>query len=150
MSNWLAVADIDHFKQVNDTYGHIIGDEVLLLVAQLMRQSFRLGDQLFRFGGEEFVTVLQPVTQDDAQMVLDRFRHNLKNYEFPIVGRVTISIGFTQIHPIDTPTELVGRADQALYFAKQNGRDRVVSYEFLRATGELADQQVDKPKVELF
>lgn len=151
VSNWLAMADIDHFKAVNDTHGHIIGDEVLLLVAQAMRRAFRFDDQLFRFGGEEFITVLQPTGQAEALAVLDRFRNSIETFDFPIVGHVTISIGFTRIDVMDTPTELVGRADQALYFAKRNGRNRVESYEDLHAAGLIADtQQADKPIAELF
>ena len=150
VANWLAVSDIDHFKRINDSHGHIIGDEVLLLVAQCMRQSFRFDDQLFRFGGEEFVTVLQPTTHADALAVLERFRQNIANTEFPLVGHITISIGFTRISPLDTPTELVGRADQALYYAKQHGRNRVANYETLHASGLIADVLTDKPKAELF
>ena len=115
-----------------------------------MRQSFRFDDQLFRFGGEEFVTVLQPASQADAFTVLDRFRSNIENHDFPIVGRLTISIGFTRIDALDSPTELVGRADQALYFAKQAGRNRVESYEDLYAAGLIPDSHNAKPKAELF
>ncbi len=150
VSNWLAIADIDHFKAVNDTHGHIIGDEVLLLLAQSMRSAFRFDDQLFRFGGEEFITVLQPTGQAEAMAVLDRFRQSIETYDFPIVGHVTISIGFTRIDLMDTPTELVGRADQALYFAKRNGRNRVESYEDLYVAGLIADTHVSKPTAELF
>jgi diguanylate cyclase (GGDEF)-like protein len=150
VSNWLAVADIDHFKRINDTHGHIIGDEVLLLVAQFMRQSFRFDDQLFRFGGEEFVTVLQPAGQGDAFTVLERFRTKIETHDFPIVGQLTISIGFTRIDGLDSPTELVGRADQALYFAKQSGRNRVESYEDLLAAGLIVDNLPHKTDIELF
>lgn len=150
VSNWLAIADIDHFKAVNDTHGHIIGDEVLLLVAQLMRSSFRFDDQLFRFGGEEFITVLQPARQDDALAVLERFRSSIENHVLPIVGRIGISIGFTRIDPMDTPTELVGRADQALYLAKGRGRNRVESYEDLLADGTIVNTVASKPGAELF
>jgi diguanylate cyclase (GGDEF)-like protein len=150
VSNWLAVADIDHFKRINDTHGHIIGDEVLLLVAQFMRQSFRFDDQLFRFGGEEFVTVLQPAGQGDAFTVLERFRTKIETHDFPIVGQLTISIGFTRIDALDSPTELVGRADQALYFAKQSGRNRVESYEDLLAAGLIVDNLPHKTDIELF
>ena len=148
--HWLAVADIDHFKSVNDTHGHIIGDEVLILFSRLMRHSFRFNDQLFRFGGEEFVMVLQPTSQRDAQAVLNRFRQEMAGHVFPIVGKVTVSIGFTSIRPNDTPTELVGRADQALYFAKTNGRNRVECYDDLLRDGLIHQVAVEKPKAELF
>jgi len=148
--NWLAVADIDHFKRVNDTFGHIIGDEVLLLVAQLMRKSFRFDDQLFRFGGEEFVTVLQPATEPDACAVLERFRSAIEQHVFPLVGQVTISIGFTHIDIMDTPTEVLGRADQALYYAKEHGRNRVENYELLEAAGRISGPKAANSGVELF
>lgn len=148
--NWLAVADIDHFKQVNDRHGHIIGDEVLILVARLMRASFRFGDQLFRFGGEEFVMVLQPTTEADAMAVLDRFREAVVGHVFPIVGRVTISVGFTRVNALDVPTELIGRADRALYVAKARGRNRVESYERLNESGVLSDAARPSGAIELF
>ena len=148
--NWLAMADIDHFKRINDAHGHIIGDEVLLLIAQAMRRSFRFNDQLFRFGGEEFVIVLQQTDRDDARHVLERFRRHIEESLFPIVGRVTISIGFTRVDDLDTPTELVGRADQALYFAKRNGRNRVECYEDLVASGEYVVAPQKPPAIELF
>ena len=69
--HWLAVCDIDHFKQVNDNFGHLIGDEVLIMLAQVMRQSFRFDDQLFRFGGEEFIALLKPATEADALATLE-------------------------------------------------------------------------------
>lgn len=150
VSNWLAMADIDHFKRINDEHGHIIGDEVLLLIAQAMRRSFRFNDQLFRFGGEEFVSVLQLTDRDDARHVLERFRKHIEDSVFPIVGRVTISIGFTRVDDLDTPTELVGRADQALYFAKRNGRNRVECYEDLVASGQYVVAHPARPAIELF
>lgn len=148
--SWLAVADIDHFKQINDTHGHIIGDEVLILVARLLRHAFRFGDQLFRFGGEEFVIVLQPTTQDDALAVVERFRAAVEQQEFPLIGNLTISIGVTHIDAMDTPTELVGRADQALYIAKSEGRNRVMSYEQLHDAGWFCELGVEKPQAEIF
>ena len=105
-SNWLAIIDIDHFKGVNDTHGHLIGDEVLLLMAQRMQESFRLDDQLFRYGGEEFVAVLQPTGLLEARAVLDRFRRAVEVFEFPIVGKITVSVGFTMISFFDNPPDL--------------------------------------------
>ncbi|MFA9275610.1 MAG: GGDEF domain-containing protein [Candidatus Aquirickettsiella gammari] len=135
--HWLAVLDIDHFKRVNDTFGHLYGDEVLILVANLMRSSFRPSDKLFRFGGEEFVILLRSTTKDDAQMIFERFRENVARYPFPQVGTVTISIGFAHIDPFEPAVGIIGRADQALYFAKSNGRNRVCHYEDLIKTGDL-------------
>jgi diguanylate cyclase (GGDEF)-like protein len=135
--HWLAVLDIDHFKRVNDQFGHLYGDEVLILVANLMRSSFRPTDKLFRFGGEEFVILLRSTSMEDAEMIFERFRDNVARYPFPQVGTVTISIGFAHIDPFEPAVGIIGRADQALYFAKSNGRNRVCHYEDLVQSGEL-------------
>jgi diguanylate cyclase (GGDEF)-like protein len=99
---WLGVIDIDHFKRVNDGYGHLIGDEVLVLVARIMRQSFRHYDRLYRFGGEEFVVLLRGGTEADAARAFDRFRENVALYPFPQIHQVTVSIGFTEVQHKDT------------------------------------------------
>jgi diguanylate cyclase (GGDEF)-like protein len=135
--NWLAVLDIDHFKRVNDQFGHLYGDEVLILVANLLRSSFRPSDRLFRFGGEEFVILLRSTSQADAQMIFDRFRKNVEEYNFPQVGRVTISIGYARIDPYEASVGIMGRADQALYFSKANGRNRCCYYDDLVQSGDL-------------
>jgi diguanylate cyclase (GGDEF)-like protein len=134
---WLGVIDIDHFKRVNDTWGHLIGDEVLLLVARILRSTFRFQDQLYRFGGEEFVVMLRCPSEADALLAFERFRHNMAVYPFPQVGKVTASVGFTQVLPEDSPGAAFDRADRAVYHAKQNGRDRVVSHAELVRAGEL-------------
>lgn len=136
---WLGVIDIDHFKSVNDNYGHLIGDEVLLLLSRLMRSSFRYHDRLYRFGGEEFVVLMRCATDDDARQALERMRANTKTYPFPQVGSITISIGFTEVKPGDTPSAAFERADKAVYFAKAHGRDQVQSHMDLVKRGELED-----------
>lgn len=148
--HWLAVCDIDHFKQVNDNFGHLIGDEVLIMLAQVMRQSFRFDDQLFRFGGEEFIALLQPATEADALAALERFRNQVEQQSFSRVGKITASIGFSALRPNDTPTDVIDRADEALYYAKRHGRNRVESYERLIACGELQAKEIAKGEVELF
>jgi Diguanylate cyclase, GGDEF domain len=92
--SWLGLVDIDKFKCINDNYGHLFGDEVLLLVSQLMKKSFRGTDQLFRFGGEEFVIVLDHATTEGVEVAFDRLRETIAAFEFPQVGRVTISLGY--------------------------------------------------------
>lgn len=136
--HWLAVADVDHFKKVNDNFGHLFGDEVLIRVANVMRGVFRDSDRLFRFGGEEFVIMLQVAEQAQAIAAVERFREAIAAHEFPQVGHVTCSLGLTRISPSEVPSDVIGRADQALYFAKNNGRNRVCVYEALIAAGELA------------
>jgi len=149
-SHWLAVCDIDHFKQVNDNFGHLIGDEVLIMLAQVMRHSFRFDDQLFRFGGEEFIALLQPTDQESALATLERFRANVEKQVFSRVGYATISIGFSHLLPHDTPTDVIDRADEALYYAKRNGRNRVECYETLVANKQLSAKEIAKGEVELF
>jgi diguanylate cyclase (GGDEF)-like protein len=135
---WLAMFDIDHFKRINDNYGHVYGDEVILLLAQMMRKSFRQSDVLFRFGGEEFVVLLNSVDEPTARAALERFRERVANHDFPQVGRVTVSIGFAHIGEADYPELVLDRADKALYYAKQNGRNCTYGYEALASQGMLA------------
>ena len=149
-SYWLAMIDIDHFKRVNDNYGHLIGDEVLLLLARLMRAHFRFHDQLYRFGGEEFVVLMRCHCEAEAARVLERLRVTTANHLFPQVGSVTISIGFSEIKTGDTPSGAFERADKAVYHAKANGRDQVCSHAALIASGELVDQVANMGAMELF
>lgn len=139
--HWLAIMDIDHFKTVNDEYGHLYGDEVLLLIAHSMRKVFRRKDKLFRFGGEEFVVVLDRTSLENAREVLERFRKTVASHDFPQIGRVTISIGFVCLAQAEVPSIMIGHADQALYYAKQNGRNQVCQYEELVSRGKLLGQQ---------
>jgi diguanylate cyclase (GGDEF)-like protein len=135
---WLCVIDIDHFKRVNDSFGHLFGDEVLLRMGDLMRKTFRSGDRLFRFGGEEFVVILNAESELLAAISFNRFRTVVENHEFPQVGKVTCSIGFTAVAPGDVPTDVVGRADKALYYAKEHGRNQVCGHERLVLDGAIA------------
>jgi diguanylate cyclase (GGDEF)-like protein len=146
---YLGVLDIDHFKRVNDSYGHLIGDEVLLLLSRLMRSTFRHHDQLFRFGGEEFVVLLRCAGPADALAAFERLRSAVERYAFPRVGRITVSIGLTEIRPGDTPTGCFERADKAVYFAKQNGRNQLHDHGTLVAAGKLVDES-RASDVELF
>jgi diguanylate cyclase (GGDEF)-like protein len=149
-ANWLAVMDIDHFKRVNDTYGHLFGDEVLILAANVMRKVFRSKDKLFRFGGEEFVVLLRDTSETHAVSAFERFRRAIAQHEFPQLGHVTISIGVTRVRSIDNPTNLLGRADEALYYAKNHGRNQVQLYDNLEKEGKIAHASVVHTEVELF
>ena len=145
---WLAVVDIDHFKLVNDRFGHLYGDEVLILVANILRSSFRSHDRIFRFGGEEFVVLLRSTTLSTAHKVFNRFRQAVQEYHFPQVGQVTVSVGFASTQQ-GAPVEILGRADQALYYAKEHGRNQVCFYDELVAQGHL-QAKVANDDVELF
>lgn len=149
-THWLAVLDIDHFKRINDSFGHLIGDEVLLMVANLMRNTFRFRDKLFRFGGEEFVVVLKPTAASQVNAVFERFRTVIAEHRFPQVGQVTISTGYAPIRLGNQPSVIMQQADEALYWSKQNGRNRVASYETLVAEGHIAAYIPPDSDVELF
>ena len=149
-SYWLAMIDIDHFKRVNDTFGHLIGDEVLLLLARLMRSTFRFHDQLYRFGGEEFVVLMRCNGEEEAACALERMRLNTEQFLFPQVGKITISTGFSEIKTGDTPSGAFERADKAVYYAKAHGRNQVSSYAGLVAGGELVEQTAIEGEMELF
>lgn len=140
--NWLAVIDVDHFKNVNDRFGHLYGDEVLILLANLMRESFRQQDHLFRFGGEEFVVLLRGVGIRGARNTLERFRKTVETHAFPQVDQVTVSIGFTRAKRGDSPTTVLGQADEALYYAKQHGRNQIQYYEQLIKQGHLLPKEI--------
>ncbi|MGP1683345.1 MAG: GGDEF domain-containing protein [Giesbergeria sp.] len=148
IGQWIAVVDIDHFKLVNDRFGHLYGDEVLILVANILRSSFRSQDRVFRFGGEEFVVLLRSTSIDTARQVFNRFRTTVENHLFPQVGQITVSVGFAAVGS-GAPVEILGQADQALYYAKENGRNRVCYYDELIASGGLT-AKVSNDDVELF
>jgi len=120
--------DIDHFKQVNDTYGHLAGDQVLISVAQTLVKCLRPSDMPVRYGGEEFSVFLPGTTVDNARIVAERIRSSMENMTIALpsgkVIQITVSIGFAERVPGDTVVSLIERADQALYNAKENGRNR--------------------------
>jgi diguanylate cyclase len=123
----LAVWDIDHFKAINDKYGHKAGDKVLFAVAQLLRKQLRNTDFVARIGGEEFVTLLPGADVEQAKKLCEEMRRKLGQVGFHFGGtpvKITASVGISQIQNEDTPDSLFERADQALYRAKRGGRDR--------------------------
>ncbi len=123
----LVLLDLDHFKQINDGYGHAAGDQVLREVADTMRRSVRDTDLCARVGGEEFVIVLPDATLLDARLVAERLRDQLRTRLIPAIGgSVTASLGVAELQLGDTAAEhLLHRADQAMYRAKARGRDQV-------------------------
>lgn len=124
----LLMVDIDHFKSINDTHGHNIGDLVLVATAKLLKHSVRNIDIIGRWGGEEFVILLPTVDLETAQLIAEKIRLNIQQHKFINNIDVTISIGIHQINYVDELEESVARADQALYNAKKNGRNRVEIY----------------------
>ena len=130
----MALVDIDHFKLVNDTYGHLVGDRVLKALAEALTSQSRDYDRVGRFGGEEFVLLLAQTTEADACKIAERLRGHVESLSVPVddrpgapVVQVTISIGVTAVakgekHEL---TDLLAAADSALYHAKQAGRNHV-------------------------
>ena len=123
----VAVLDVDHFKRVNDTFGHAAGDEVLRALALVLQRTVREGDLAGRWGGEEFLALLPTAALDGAKIVAERVRVGVENAALPGIGRVTISAGVAQLRPNEKALDLVGRADEALYRAKMQGRNRVMT-----------------------
>ena len=124
----VAAVDIDHFKKVNDTFGHDVGDQVIRQVAQVLRQEARETDLLYRFGGEEFIVVLFRTSSDAAQKVMDRVRQSIASRRFNAAGSElssTVSIGIATGTQQDIQ-HAIKAADAALYQAKANGRNCVV------------------------
>lgn len=121
--------DIDHFKQVNDTYGHPAGDAMLCAVADVLANSFRSNDLLARFGGEEFVIFLVGTPLEDAARVLEKLLQTIEALTVTLpdgqVVHCTASIGATDLHHGETIETLIARADKMLYRAKHNGRNQL-------------------------
>lgn len=122
----LMICDVDHFKQVNDTYGHPVGDSVLARISQLLRDGIRNTDLAARWGGEEFVIVCPHASEQTAFHVAEKLRALIEATRFETVGQVHCSFGVATFMPGDTPDSLMARADAALYSAKQAGRNRVM------------------------
>lgn len=118
--------DIDHFKRVNDEFGHSIGDQVLQHLCRVVRGLVRQGDLLIRWGGEEFLVLLPATELAEAGPMAERIRLEIKAEQFSRVGQITVSLGVAQLHEGDSVDSLIQRVDAAMYEAKQKGRDRVV------------------------
>ncbi len=118
--------DIDFFKNINDTYGHDIGDAVLKKLAFIIQEVLRVSDYSFRWGGEEFLIVCPNTTINDVKILAERLRESVAQNNFSIGTKVTVSIGITQYHDNELVDEMIKRADEALYQAKESGRNRVV------------------------
>lgn len=125
----LAVLDVDHFKQINDRFGHLAGDKVLRLIAQQLSQRLRKTDFIGRFGGEEFVLLMPGTTVHQGTRVLDELRAGIQECPFHFKAErvtITISLGFTQFSQGDGLDEVFDRADRAMYQAKEQGRNRII------------------------
>lgn len=125
---FILMIDIDNFKSINDKYGHIAGDKVLIFASKLLKKTLRDGDKLYRFGGEEFVILLNRIDMEGATLVATRLlnlsRQNKPLYQNEQIA-VTLSIGLTPVRDDDTLDTLIHRSDVALYRAKKSGKDRL-------------------------
>ncbi|MDR1080898.1 MAG: diguanylate cyclase [Deltaproteobacteria bacterium] len=138
----LVIFDIDHFRDVNNNYGHQAGDRILVHLSSTVTSSVRCDDFVFRYGGDEFVLILPGAGLADSMMVSEKIRRAVENVEFILVKggteslRVTISMGVAEARPGDTPGSILARADRALYASKRAGRNRVTA---------ASDDQVSQP-----
>ncbi len=129
----LIIMDIDHFKRINDRYGHLVGDRVLKQLAHQLTRKIRQTDVAARYGGEEFGILLPKTYLDQAKQVAESIRHSIgqinmrKTDTGEVIGNITASFGVAQYHSSESENDLIGRADQAMYNAKQKGRNRTVT-----------------------
>lgn len=128
----LVMLDLDHFKRLNDTYGHEAGDHVLSEFSRILKKNVRMEDSVFRYGGEEFAMVAHGDSKDDILQFIERILHEVRTTKINYKGQqisLTCSAGIETIHESLSRSELIQRADAALYYAKNTGRDRVVCFE---------------------
>ena len=126
------IFDIDHFKEVNDTYGHLVGDEVLVNLAKLVQSMIRNTDSLVRWGGEEFVILSDETSIQNAAFLAEKLRKAIESTALISQQQVTCSFGVTEMVPGEDPKSLIARADKALYTSKEGGRNRVTVATFRR------------------
>ena len=123
----LLILDIDHFKQINDTYGHLVGDRILVGLSELLHGTTRPTESVYRYGGEEFVLVAEQTALDAAANLAENLRSRIERQLFTADIRLTVSIGVAQLHIKEDWEAWLVRADKALYRAKQHGRNQVVT-----------------------
>jgi diguanylate cyclase (GGDEF)-like protein len=121
----IAIIDIDRFKDFNDNYGHLIGDEVLVTMANAVNENLRETDTFARWGGEEFVILFKNTSLNVAKTVSEKLKDLIKDTKHPVAGNITASFGVTEYVDGDTIESIFKRCDDALYLAKNNGRNRV-------------------------
>jgi diguanylate cyclase (GGDEF)-like protein len=125
----LAILDIDYFKSINDTYGHLAGDQVISEIASIMQESIRKTDLLARWGGDEFALLFPDTTIGAAMEIVGRIRTSINHHNFDHTEHVTCSFGVAQLSPDDDVKDLLRKADQMLYAAKSAGKDTYKAYQ---------------------
>jgi len=126
---WLVLADVDHFKKINDTHGHLMGDEVLVRIAQSFQNSLRTEDFIFRYGGEEFALIINAHDKEDLTQLLERVRSTISSIAIPNIGNITVSMGCIELLVDRFYMESIEFADQALYKSKDSGRDQITFFD---------------------
>ncbi len=122
----ILMIDIDLFKEVNDTFGHDVGDHIIVQVARIAKDTLRQTDHFARWGGEEFIALLVNVDREKAYKLAERIRKNIRKMSFNNVGSVTVSIGCSLVKENDRIEDVIKRADNGLYKAKNSGRNQSV------------------------
>jgi diguanylate cyclase (GGDEF)-like protein len=125
---WLGSACIDNFGAINDAHGHLIAEEVLLLVGRVMSNTFRTYDRIYRFGGDHFGVLMHCPDEALVLAAFERFRANVEAFNFPQVGKVTVSCGFTSVLADDSPSSALEKTQRAVDFAQRSGRNRACSH----------------------
>ena len=136
---WFGSITVDHFGLLGDRTGHLIAEEVLLLVSRILGNTFRTYDRLYRLGGEQFAVLMHCPDEALVLAAFERLRANMEKFNFPQVGRVTASAGFTKISADDSPSSTLERTEKVIDYARRQGGNRVYSYTDLLAQGALAD-----------
>ena len=119
------ILDLDHFKDINDTYGHSTGDQILIRIAELIRANIRLSDNLFRYGGEEFVILVDNANLDDAETLAENIRLRIEKSNLFAKRSITVSLGVAELNRDLCSGQWLKLADDALYEAKRSGRNKV-------------------------
>lgn len=128
---WLGTVSVDNFGVVSDKSGHLIAEEVLLLVARIMNNTFRTYDRIYRLGGEQFAVLMHCPQEALVLAAFERFRANVEKFNFPQVGRVTVCSGFTRVTAQDSPDTSLERAERAVDYAQRHGGNQVYSHDDL-------------------
>ncbi len=136
---WLGTVSVDDFAAIGDKHGHLIAEEVLLLVARIMNNTFRTYDRIYRFGGEQFAVLMHCPDEALVLAAFERFRANMEKFNFPQAGRVTASAGFTRVTAADSPSSSLERAERAVDYGQHHGGNKVFSHIDLVRKGEFDD-----------
>jgi len=146
---WLGTVSVDHFNAIGEKSGHLIAEEVLLLVARILNNTFRTYDRIYRLGGEQFAVLMHCPEEALVLAAFERFRANMDKFNFPQAGHVTACGGFTRVTADDSPSTALERAERAVDYGQQNEGNKVFSYGELVRKGLLGDL-VNVGDVDLF